>query len=164
MAGGQVRDPYDWEWREAEYERRRQRARVSARRRGRLRLAAVVFAVAAVVGSALLAARAVSLPAPRAREEPVAVNRDTRGDVALLASLRVNEDVSMEPGPGAATWASGRAGAASTRTTRRPLLAVERRNARFVLLGPSMPATGLEYAAHQVLTRRRQDLGRRAVR
>jgi hypothetical protein len=71
VAGGQRRDPYDWEWREAEYERRRQRARVIARRRGRLRLAAVIFTVAAVAGSALLAARAVSLPAPRSAE-PVA--------------------------------------------------------------------------------------------
>ncbi len=74
MASGQRRDPYDWEWREAEYERRRQRARVVARRRGRLRLAAVVVTVAAVVGSALLATRAVSLPAPHARPEPVLVD------------------------------------------------------------------------------------------
>jgi hypothetical protein len=74
VAGGQGRDPYDWEWREAEYERRRQRAREVARRRGRLRLAAVVVTVAAVVGSALLATRAVSLPARHAPAEPVLVD------------------------------------------------------------------------------------------
>jgi hypothetical protein len=164
VASGQRRDPYDWEWREAEYERRRQRTRGVARRRGRLRLAAVVFTVAAVVGSALLAAQAVSLPAPRARAEPFPVTGATKGAVAVLAPFSDEEAVSRESGLGEATWASGQADAASTHTDRRPLLAVDRRNSRFVPLGQSVPATALDDAAHQFLTRGRPYLGRRAVR
>jgi hypothetical protein len=159
-----MRDPGDWEWREAEYEHRRERARVVARRRGRLRLAAVVFTVAAVVGSAILAARAVSLPVPHIRAEPVPVNRDTRDAAAVLASPIDNEELSTEPGRGEAKCPSGRAGAGSTRTTRRPLLAVDRRNARVVLLGQPLPDPELECAAHQLPTRLRQHLGSRAVR
>ena len=92
------------------------------------------------------------------------MNGDTRGDVAVLASLSDNEEVSTESGPGDATWVSGQATAASTRTTRRPLLAVDCHNARFVPLGQFMPATGLDVAAHQFLTWARQYRGRQAVR
>ena len=88
MAGSQIRDPYDWEWREAEYERRRARARVVARRRGRLRLVAAVITLAAVVGSGLLAARAVSLPAPHTRAEPILMSAEGCRDVGVRSSER----------------------------------------------------------------------------
>jgi hypothetical protein len=163
VASGQMREPADWEWREAEYERRRQRARVVARRRGRLRLAAVVVAAAAVVGSALLAARAVSLPVPHSRAEPVPMIRDTT-HAAVLPASGDDEEAPAEPGRGEATRPSHRASVGSARTARRPLLAGDRRNARAVPYSQPLPAPGLDCAALQCPKASRQHLGSRAVR
>jgi murein DD-endopeptidase MepM/ murein hydrolase activator NlpD len=105
----------DWEWRDAEYARRRERARLVARRRGRLRLAALALGTAAIVVSALVAARALSLPAPYARASLAVVDGTTRGSVAVMASRIDNEQTANAGGAaGTATWDQGEATVSST--------------------------------------------------
>jgi murein DD-endopeptidase MepM/ murein hydrolase activator NlpD len=117
VASTQRRDPQEWEWRDVEYEQRRRRAKAVARRRGRLRLAALLIGAAAVIASAMLAARAMSLPAPYARASLAIVDGSTHGSVAVMGSRSDNEETSTEPGTGAtASWDSGQATVSSTVT------------------------------------------------
>ncbi len=115
MIQGEPRKLQDWEWRDAEYERRRERARLAARRRGRLRLAALSLVTAAIVVSALFAARALSLPAPYARAALAVVDGKTYAAAAVLASRSDNEESATANGPAdTATWDDGLATVSSS--------------------------------------------------
>jgi murein DD-endopeptidase MepM/ murein hydrolase activator NlpD len=69
--------------------------------------------VAAVIASAVLAARALSLPAPYARAALSEVEGIVRGGVAALADDSDNEVSSSDAGEGPVTWKSGRSVASS---------------------------------------------------
>ena len=115
MIQGESTKRQDWEWRDAEYARRRERARLVARRRGRLRLVALGLGTAAIVISALFAARALSLPAPYARAALAIVDGRTRGAAAVLAARSDNEETANAAGvAGTATWDSGEATVSSS--------------------------------------------------
>ena len=115
MIQGEPRKLHDWEWRDAEYERRRERTRRVARRRGRLRLAALVLGTAAIIISALLAARAVSLPAPYARAALGIVDGKMVASAAVMSARDDNEKTATGNGvAGSATWDSGEATVSSS--------------------------------------------------
>jgi murein DD-endopeptidase MepM/ murein hydrolase activator NlpD len=160
VSHGDGRDTEDRDWRQAEADRRRRMARAASRRRGRLRLAALVLAIVCVTASAILAARAASLPAPYARAALASVGGTLTGSVAVIASRSDNaETATASAAAPAVTWDVGRTDVSSTVTDGALNSIATASFTNVSLLDGRITATSIELVADAASTRTDQSGG-----